>query len=148
MLENYNSRDGHMIDVVAAIMISDKEEIFIAQRDYPEQLSGKWEFPGGKIEDNETPQESLTREMKEELGIEINIDQFFEESVYDYDFAKVRIRAYLCQFVSGEIELRDHNASQWVDLNNLNKYEFVPADIKLVDELREAKNEVFSSFSE
>ncbi|WP_408956258.1 8-oxo-dGTP diphosphatase MutT [Natroniella sp. ANB-PHB2] len=129
-----------MIDVAAAVMVNEARQVFIAQRNKPQELAGMWEFPGGKIEEGESPKESLIREIKEELGVEIKITRFITESIYQYNFGKVRIFAYLAELSSGEIEVKEHNAASWVDLAELNNYQFVPADVEIVDQIKEELN--------
>ncbi|MCK8826598.1 (deoxy)nucleoside triphosphate pyrophosphohydrolase [Natroniella acetigena] len=129
-----------MLDVTAAVIINKNQEVFIAQRNKPQELAGKWEFSGGKIEENEVPKEGLNREIKEEFGVVIRIDRFMVESVYQYDFGKVRILAYLAEIDSGEIEVREHNDAKWVSVGELDNCDFVPADLKIVNKIKEELN--------
>ena len=94
-----------MITITAAILMKDNR-ILIAQRKHSDKLPGKWEFPGGKIEDNETPEECLKRELKEELNIDISIKAFFTESIYSYPDFKIRLIAYLVTWDTGKIVIK------------------------------------------
>jgi len=125
-----------MIRVTAAIlMINDK--VLIARRRADDKQAGKWEFPGGKIEDNETPQECLRREMKEEFGIDVAVGKFFGESTYDYESEIIKLLAYHAVWKGGEFALNAHAAIRWVALNHLPEYEFAPADKPFVEKLQE-----------
>lgn len=124
-----------MLKVTAAV-IQVKGKILIARRPIRDKLAGKWEFPGGKIEVGETPEECLRREIKEELNIEISVGDFFEESIYEYPNRTIQLKAYWCTWLSGEIELNSHDTIEWVDIACLSDYDFAPADLPFVDKLR------------
>ena len=125
-----------MLRVTAAILIHN-DRILIARRRNTDDLAGKWEFPGGKIESNETPQQCLTREMKEEFGIDVVVGDFFGESTYRYNTATVQLLAYHSSWKGGRFSLNAHAAIQWVSLNQLQDFEFAPADIPLVEKLQQ-----------
>lgn len=124
-----------MILVTAAI-ITDESKILIARRGPEKHLAGFWEFPGGKIEKDETPEECLKREIKEELGLDIEIKSFFMENVYQYPNKKILLKAYLCKRLSGSIVLKDHDKIEWVDIIEIDNYKFAPADIAFIDKLK------------
>jgi 8-oxo-dGTP diphosphatase len=124
-----------MQTVTAAILI-DEDMIFIAQRKPGKRLAGLWEFPGGKLEAGETLHECLAREMKEEFGVEVVVREFFGESIYDYEHGAIRLLAYLIDWTGGEMVSVDHQDSRWVAFENLNDYEFVPADRPFVEKLQ------------
>jgi 8-oxo-dGTP diphosphatase len=124
-----------MIRVTAAILVHN-ERILIAQRRDPDNLAGKWEFPGGKIENNETPQQCLIREMKEEFDIDVAIGEFFDESVYHYESGKIQLLAYHTTWKSGRFSLKAHAAMRWVSLNQMQEIEFAPADIPIAQKLQ------------
>lgn len=126
-----------MKEVTAAIIIKDNQ-VLIAQRAPGENLAGKWEFPGGKIELGETPQECLKREIKEELDVDVEVLDFFAESIYVYHSGTIRLMAYWCKWISGEFELKVHSRIVWVNRHELALYDFAPADIPLVERLRSA----------
>jgi 8-oxo-dGTP diphosphatase len=126
-----------MIRVTAAILIHDNR-ILIAQRGEKDKLAGKWEFPGGKIEKSETAQECLTREMKEEFGIDVLVGEFFGESTYPYESEIIQLLAYYTVWTGGNFSLNAHAAVRWVALNQLREYEFAPADKPFVEKLQRA----------
>ena len=124
-----------MKEVTAAIIL-DGNKVLIAQRAAGENLAGKWEFPGGKIEPGETPQECLKREIREELDVDIEVRSFFGESIYDYASGEIRLMAFWCKWVSGNFSLHVHSRIAWVNRVELDRYDFAPADIPLVQKLK------------
>ena len=122
-----------MIDVVAGVIVKNGN-ILLAQRNCV-QHDGKWEFPGGKIESGETPQESLARELCEEFGVDCAIGTFVGENIHDYGNKKIRLMAYFVEHISGEFECRDHAAITWVKPNRLITYDLAEADIPLVSDI-------------
>jgi 8-oxo-dGTP diphosphatase len=124
-----------MRTVTAAILIRD-HKVFIGQRKAGKQFAHLWEFPGGKLEDGETLQECLVREMKEEFGVEVAVRELFEESVYHYPHGSIRLLGYLVDWTGGEMSPIDHEDCKWVSFDDLEHYEFVPADIPFVQKLR------------
>jgi len=109
----------------------------IAQRAEDQRLAGKWEFPGGKIEPGETPEECLIREIEEELGIKIEVDKFFAESIYRYDIGTIKLLAYKARWIDGECKPAVHSQIKWVKPNELENYDFAPADISIIKKLKE-----------
>jgi 8-oxo-dGTP diphosphatase len=126
-----------MKEVTAAIILKDNK-VLIAQRTPDDKLAGKWEFPGGKTETRETPQECLKREIREELDVEIEVLNFFGESIYTYHGGTIKLVAFWCKWVSGEFSLNVHSHIVWVNHYELNLYDFAPADIPLVEKLKAA----------
>lgn len=124
------------IRVTAAILMNN-DRILIAQRRDIDKLAGKWEFPGGKIENSETPQQCLIREMKEEFDIEVVIGEFFAESVYHYETETIQLLAYHTTWKSGSFSLNAHAAIRWVPLNQMQEIEFAPADIPIAEKLQQ-----------
>ncbi|GFP75227.1 (deoxy)nucleoside triphosphate pyrophosphohydrolase [Clostridium fungisolvens] len=124
-----------MKEVTAAIIVKDNL-ILIAQRGKDEKEEGMWEFPGGKIEIGETEEQCLKREIKEELDIEIEVGDFLGESIYDYSHGQIKLLAYFAQFISGEIKLSVHSLIKWVTIQEIDKFNFAPADIPLVKKLK------------
>ena len=122
---------------VTAAIIMNKDRILIAQRLNTDKLAGKWEFPGGKIENNETPEQCLIREMKEEFDIDVVIGEFFGESVYHYETGTIQLLAYHATWKGGSFSLNAHAAIRWVSLNQMQEIEFAPADILLVEKLQQ-----------
>ena len=122
------------IEVVAAILHRD-EAYFATQRGYGE-FEGMWEFPGGKIEPDESPEDALKREIQEELGIDITIDKFLCTTEYDYPSFHLTMHCYLCGIKAGEIELREHKSAHWLRPEELVSVEWLPADKEIVEKLK------------
>lgn len=119
------------IDVSAAIILKDKK-VLAARRKQGAHLAGYWEFPGGKVEQGETPEQCLARELQEEFRITSRIGAFVAESIYDYGNKIVRLLAYQVEHVSGDFQLIDHDELRWLPLEELSSVEWAPADIPLV----------------
>ena len=124
-----------MRKVTAAILVKDGK-ILIAKRKAGDRQAGKWEFPGGTIEPDESPEICLQREMREEFGIEVSVGKYFGESIYHYDHGAIKLLAYLTSFVSGNLVPKDHSAFRWVSTEQLSDFDFAPADISLVEKLQ------------
>ncbi len=122
------------VKVVAAIIIHDNK-IFATQRGYGEFKDG-WEFPGGKIEPGETPQEALAREIKEELDIEIEVKDFLETVEYDYPEFHLSMDCFFCVIRSGELVLKEHEAAKWLTAEKLDSVDWLPADKGLIEGIR------------
>jgi 8-oxo-dGTP diphosphatase len=118
------------------------EKVFIAQRGPEDRLAFKWEFPGGKLERGESPEECLKREMKEEFGIEVSVGKFFAESIYTYKHGTVRLLAYMTDWKSGELNLVEHQDCRWITVEELAYYELAPADMPLAEKLRRKNDEL------
>lgn len=125
-----------MITVAAAIITS-KNKILIAKRGATKSLPNLWEFPGGKVEENETPEDCVIREIREELNIDIKVIKHFETNEHTYDFGTIRLIAFLAEFQSGKITLNEHAEYKWVYVSDLKNYDFAPADISIVKRLVE-----------
>ena len=119
------------VKVVAAI-IRDRDRIFATQRGYGEYKDG-WEFPGGKIEPGETPQQALQREIKEELDTEILVGDLFTVVEHDYPDFHLSMQCFLCTISSGELKLKEHEAAKWLTRDQLNSVDWLPADAKVVE---------------
>lgn len=122
------------IYVVGAVIIKGNK-ILCAQRGPGKSLPHKWEFPGGKIELGETPEEALKREIHEEMHCKINIGEKVEHTVYDYDFGTVHLTTYLCKLIEGKPELTEHIDIKWLEANDLKSLEWAPADIPAIEKL-------------
>ena len=122
-----------VIEVVAAIIQRDGA-YFATQRGYGE-FEGMWEFPGGKIEPGETPKDALKREIQEELGLDITIDNFLCTTNYDYPSFHLTMHCYLCRVEAGEIELREHKSASWLRPEELGGVEWLPADKDVISRL-------------
>ena len=128
------------IKVAAAIIVHDNK-IFATQRGYGEFKDG-WEFPGGKIEEGETPQEALVREIKEELDTEIEVKEFLETVEYDYPEFHLSMDCFFCTIKSGELVLKEHEAAKWLTVETLDSVEWLPADEALVQGMKKYMKEI------
>lgn len=120
---------------VTAAIIRKGAKILIARRSPNKDLGGYWEFPGGKIEEGETPQECIKRELQEELGIIVTVGAFFMENEHHYENKIIQLQAYECEHISGNMILNDHDQIEWVDTSEFIKFEFAPADIPFLKAL-------------
>jgi len=118
------------INVVAAIIIKDGK-VFSTQRGYGE-FKGKWEFPGGKIEDGETSEEALIREIKEELDVDIKVNELLDTVEFDYLKFHLSMQCFLCSITNGDIVLNEHSDARWLRKNQLYDVEWLEADVKLI----------------
>ena len=118
------------IEVVAAIIHEDGK-IFATQRGYGE-FAGGWEFPGGKLEKGESPEHALVREIQEELNTTIEVGELIETVEYDYPTFHLKMYCYLCQRVSGQLDLLEHSAAKWLTKETLTSVDWLPADIAVV----------------
>lgn len=123
------------IKVVAAIIIHNNR-IFATQRGYGDFKDG-WEFPGGKIEPGETPQEAAEREIQEELDTQIKVGKLFDVVEYDYPDFHLTMYCYLCRVLSGNLTLKEHEAARWLTKETLDQVNWLPADLDLIRKLRE-----------
>ncbi len=127
------------IRVVAAVIKAENEKkepiIFATQRGYGD-LKGGWEFPGGKIEEGETPKEALKREIMEELETEISVGDLIDTIEYDYPTFHLSMDCFWCEIVAGDLILKEHEAAKWLTKSMLNDVAWLPADITLIDKVR------------
>ncbi len=122
------------IEVVAAVIEKD-DKIFCAQRNLAKSQGGKWEFPGGKIEEGETNEEALVREISEEFDTDIVVDKYIMTVEHDYPTFHITMHAYLCSLVNGELTLKEHNDSIWLTKENLLTLDWADADKPIVKKL-------------
>ena len=120
---------------VAAAIIIHNNQIFATQRGYGEFKDG-WEFPGGKIEPGETPQEALVREIREELNVEIEVGDFLETVECDYPNFHLSMDCFFCTIRSGELVLKEHESAKWLTEETLDSVEWLPADRGLAEGIR------------
>ena len=127
-----------MIRVVAAVIcdsIQTKHKIYATARGYGD-YKGQWEFPGGKIEPGEAPQQALKREIEEELDTEIAVHDKIGTIEYNYPTFHLSMDCFWCEVIKGDLVLKEHQAARWLDQNSLNEVEWLPADIALIDRLQ------------
>ena len=127
------------IRVVAAVIPKD-DRIFATQRGYGEFKDG-WEFPGGKIEPGETPQQALVREIREELETEIRVGDLIDTIEYDYPTFHLSMDCFWCEIVEGSLELKEHEAAKWLDRESLYTVDWLPADVGLVEKIKNKLDE-------
>lgn len=126
---------------VTAGVIMDKDKVLITRRAPKEKHAGGWEFPGGKIEAGETPEECLARELKEELNIEVLVGEFCTEVTHAYGNKHINLKAYYCTIVGGEIKVSVHDKYKWVRLMDLLGYDLLPADVPIARKVMEDHGE-------
>ena len=124
-----------MIIVTAAIIFNISKEVLITRRKKGKHLAGNWEFPGGKVEHNESEEECLLREIKEELGIQIQITGPYLATEHSYERGTILLKSYLANYLGGEIKLVDHDDFKWVLPFQLKEFIMAPADIPIVKKL-------------
>ena len=126
------------IEVVAAIIQKDGR-FFATQRGYGDWKDW-WEFPGGKIETGETPEEALKREINEELSTEISVDKFLCTVEYDYPAFHLTMHCYLCLLLTEALHLNEHEAAKWLGKDELDSVKWLPADLEVVKKIKEMNN--------
>lgn len=125
-----------MINVVAAVIKDENEKILITQRNLKKAQGGLWEFPGGKIEPNETRENAIVREIKEELDIDIEVKSYLSEKVFNYPEKDINLIALECKKINGEIRLLEHEDYKWVSKNELENFQFAPADLFIIEKIK------------
>ena len=121
------------IEVVAAIIVNEKK-VFATQRGYGEFKDG-WEFPGGKIELGESSEEALVREIREELDVDIKVGRLLETVEYDYPRFHLTMHCFICELLSEEIILKEHEDAKWLAEEELDSVDWLPADVNLIDKI-------------
>lgn len=130
------------LQVVAALIIN-QDKVFATQRGYGEFKDG-WEFPGGKIEPGETPEQALKREIQEELATEIQVMKSLTTVEYDYPTFHLSMQCFICKVKRGELTLLEHEAARWLSYDELDEVDWLPADRIVMEELRKALDRVKS----
>ena len=128
-----------MIKVVAALIEKDKKVLLAKRSTGDINVFGKWEFPGGKVEQDENEFDAIEREIKEEFEIVIKAKEFLINNVCEYPTKVVDLRLYKCDYVSGEFNLHDHSEYKWVAKEELLEYDLAPADIPLAEYVKKVK---------
>ena len=123
------------IEVVAAL-IRKEDKIFATQRGYGDWKDW-WEFPGGKMEPGETPEEALKREIKEELSADISVEEFLTTVEYDYPAFHLTMHCYLCTLLDEAMHLNEHEAARWLSKAELRSVKWLPADLEVVERIKE-----------
>ena len=122
-------------NVVAAI-IRDGDKVFATQRGYGDYKDG-WEFPGGKIEPGETPQQALVREIKEELDTDIAVGDCLTTVEYDYPAFHLSMQCFWCKIVDGKPVLKEHEAARWLDAHHIDSVDWLPADLTIIELIKD-----------
>lgn len=127
-----------MIDVVAGVICRKNAqgttEFLATQRGYGD-FKGGWEFPGGKTEPGETPEQALARELKEELAIDVCVEDFIVTVEHDYPGRHITMHCYFCKIISGELTLLEHDSARWLTKQDLRSVNWLPADVTVVEKL-------------
>ena len=125
--------------IVLGALVVKEERILLARRKPEKAMAGKWEFPGGKLKDDETEQECIKREIKEEMNVDIEVLKYFDTSVYIYPYKTIELRCYYAKLLNEDLKLSDHSEIVWVDRGSLFKYDLAPADILIAQKIGEGK---------
>jgi 8-oxo-dGTP diphosphatase len=129
------SRSKSVISVVGAVILSDGK-VLCARRAAPGTLAGYWEFPGGKVEREETPRDALVREIDEELRCEVVVGAEIESTHHEYDFATILLTTFYCDLTAGQPHLTDHDDVRWCTPSEMGELRWAPADIPAVERVR------------
>ena len=127
------------VRVAAAVIcdsVKEKHKIFATAKGYGE-FKGQWEFPGGKIEDEETPEQALKREIEEELDTKIEVYDLIDTIEYDYPNFHLSMDCFWCETISGDLVLKEHENAKWLTKEHLGEVEWLPADVTLIEKIRE-----------
>lgn len=127
------------IRVVGAVILDEADHILCAQRPEGKNLALKWEFPGGKIEKNETPVEALIRELDEEMGCKIEVLDKITTTTHEYDFGVVELTTYYSKVTEGKIQLYEHVDMKWLKRDEIHTLDWAPADIPAIDLIASGK---------
>jgi 8-oxo-dGTP diphosphatase len=120
------------MDLVTAALIKEDGKILIAQRGRSKKFGRQWEFPGGKLNKGETPEACLRREIREELNLEIRVDEHFCTVSHQYPDFKIELMAFWCSIVGGSLKLEEHEQVRWVTVPEMKQYSFVEADLNVI----------------
>ncbi len=126
--------------LVTAALIRDKQKILIAQRGRTKRYGWRWEFPGGKVKSGETPEACLRREIREELNLEIQVEEHFCTAHHEYPDFHIELMAFWCSVVGGSLRLEEHEQVRWVTIPEMEQYDFVEADLNVISALASNRN--------
>jgi 8-oxo-dGTP diphosphatase len=129
-----------IVRVVCGIIFKDNR-VFICRRSPEKSLGGYWEFPGGKIEQGESNEAALTRELTEELGMKVDVKDYFKSNFHTYEKFTIELVAYKCNLIDANFQLKDHDSFEWVLIKDLSNWNLAPADIPIAKELIIKDNE-------
>ena len=127
---------------VTAAIIFQNNHVLLTRRKNGQKLEGYWEFPGGKIENSETPQACLERELLEELGVESTAGKIIAESIYEYDHGSIKLIGIITNLKNQNFSLSVHDKIEWVQIQNLMSYKLAPADIPIARKIMELSKNV------
>ena len=122
------------IKVLCGLIFNSKNQLLITRRDSGD-FKGRWEFPGGKLEENETEEQCLKREIFEELNIDINVDYFLMNNSHSYPTFTVELISYVSTVKSGKIKLSDHDKYEWIEINRLKEFDFLDGDLPIIEKI-------------
>ena len=127
--------EDKVVDVAVGVLIREDGRVLLASRPEGKPYAGYWEFPGGKIEAGETPQEALKREIMEELDTEVAVGEWIETVEYDYPGFHLSMDCFWCEIVKGDLVLKEHEAARWLTREELTDVEWLPADVAVAEKI-------------
>lgn len=125
-----------MIEVVCAVIRDEQGRLLAGLRPQGKHLGGMWEFPGGKVDPGESAEEALVRELREELGIEVGVGAALEPVCWEYESGVIRLSPFVCTMRGGEITVMSHERVAWVGLDELEEFDWAPADVPVLAQIR------------
>lgn len=123
-----------MIEVVAGLILDDAGRVLACRRPEGKHLGGKWEFPGGKVEEGEDPAAALVRELEEELSIHVEVGESLTPVVWDYGRGPIRLHPFCCRVTGGELVAHEHSEVRWCDRSQLPDFDWAAADVPILEE--------------
>ena len=126
-----------MIKVVACLIEKDNKVLIAKRSTGDPNVLGKWEFPGGKVEPNETSKQAIVREIKEELDTTIQVEEYFDTVEYDYPNFHLSMECFICTILEGKLTLLEHESAKWLTKETLDSVDWLPADLGLIKKLKD-----------
>ena len=123
-----------MIEVVCGVIYKG-DEVFLCRRKPSKQMGGFWEFPGGKIEKDEKPEDALKRELEEEFEMKVEEIEYFYSTIHSYEKFTIRLSAFKCQFIESKYKLTDHDRFEWMSIDSIDSKVLAPADVPILEKL-------------